>query len=227
MSKKKTSNANVAYLKKNFNAYQLGKRLLEETNKSRSLHGGYVDLQKVKDLIEAGANIEAYDDGDGFGDVDFSTPLLHAVDGDDIELATILLDAGAKLTASSMSGTPLIVACHRGNLEMAELLLKYNADVNDSHMINYTALMTACYKGDPRIVQFLLSNGADASVRNGQQETAEDIAIRTGHSECAALVKNWLLTKNIQKVSEQIEQGISKRILRDKRHHLKPKPPKA
>eukprot|EP01105_Mastigella_eilhardi_P004655 TRINITY_DN1621_c0_g1_i1.p1 TRINITY_DN1621_c0_g1~~TRINITY_DN1621_c0_g1_i1.p1 ORF type:complete len:855 (+),score=180.12 TRINITY_DN1621_c0_g1_i1:37-2601(+) len=101
-------------------------------------------------------------------------PLHCAAAGGSAACAALLLDAGAKVDALSrdQGSTPLLLACDKGHVEVAGLLLErgadaniargseYDADVPSAHM-GSTPLIVACAAGNAALVRLLLSAGAD------------------------------------------------------------------
>lgn len=58
------------------------------------------------------------------------TPLMLAVESQNVQLATLLLTNGAKVNAATAKAclTPLHLSCRTGNLEMTQLLVDRRAD---------------------------------------------------------------------------------------------------
>ena len=82
-----------------------------------------VDISKVQDLIERGADVEAKTN-------DGHTPLHWASRNNRIEIAKLLLDRGADLEAKDVDGrTPLNYASEFDKIEIAKLLLDRGADL--------------------------------------------------------------------------------------------------
>ena len=80
--------------------------------------------------------------------VDGMTALHWAVYHDDVELAKILLQRGAKAAVENRYGvTPLYLACLNGNPRLVEELLRAGADPNTARAGGETALMTAARTG--------------------------------------------------------------------------------
>ena len=73
------------------------------------------------------------------------TPLLFACGNGNLEIGTLLLDAGAAVDAARWSGdTPLMAAVHAGNEALARLLVERGARVNVAeHRMGQTPLMWA------------------------------------------------------------------------------------
>ncbi len=67
--------------------------------------------------------------------------------------------------------TPLILACYRGNTEVAKLILEHKANVNANSPMG-TALMAATVKGDVSMVELLLKYHPDVNLSDAQGITA-------------------------------------------------------
>lgn len=90
-------------------------------------------------------------------------PLHFAAGNGHIEIVTLLLDAGAKVDAKSLTRqTPLYCAAEKGHLSAAEVLVSRGATVNmicDSG--GDTPLTAACYGNHISMVSYLLAQGAN------------------------------------------------------------------
>lgn len=105
------------------------------------------------------------------------TPMLFAARQGDVEVARLLLDAGADVNDRAPDGASvLVVAVHSGHRTLAAFLLEHGANPNAAGA-GYSALHAAVLVGDLEMVEALLANGArpDAQVtlatkvtRNGQ-----------------------------------------------------------
>ncbi|MCY1240479.1 Ankyrin repeats (3 copies) [compost metagenome] len=67
--------------------------------------------------------------------------------------------------------SPLILACYRGNIEVAQFLMQQVKDINTASGMG-TALMAATVKGNVEIVKKLLENKADPNIRDSNGTTA-------------------------------------------------------
>ncbi|VEP13406.1 Ankyrin [Hyella patelloides LEGE 07179] len=110
-------------------------------------------------LLERGADINLRIK-DKLGDfVANLTPLHAAIKTEQIEIAKILLEAGADVNAKSIGElelTTLQGAAAKGNLDLIRLLVKYQADLNAKDNIhNYTPLDWAKEFGQPAAVELL------------------------------------------------------------------------
>ncbi|MBQ7170379.1 MAG: ankyrin repeat domain-containing protein [Synergistaceae bacterium] len=104
---------------------------------------GSGNVQKVKEAIMNGANVNAKID---YGDTAFNygvTGLMSAAMKGDTETAELLLKHGADVNKDGYDMTALMHATFYGHTEIAELLLKYGANINAKDWEGNTALMYA------------------------------------------------------------------------------------
>jgi ankyrin repeat protein len=116
--------------------------------------------------------------------VDGMTALHWATYHDDLEIAELLVRAGAHVKAANRYGvTPLSLACTNGSGAMVELLLKAGADPNAPLPGGETPLMTAARTGALASVKALLARGATVDSKdNGRGQTALMWAAAEGHA---------------------------------------------
>jgi ankyrin repeat protein len=99
-------------------------------------------------------------------DADGTTALHWAVHQDDLELASLLVDAGASVAATNRYGVPpLYLAAENGSAPMVRALLELGADPNGALPEGETALMMAARTGDVATLEALLEAGADPNAR--------------------------------------------------------------
>ena len=68
------------------------------------------------------------------------TPLMHAAEAGNLDLATLLIQNGADVNAIDQTGkTPLMYAAEAGNLDLATLLIQNNADFTKENTSGKTA----------------------------------------------------------------------------------------
>ena len=99
--------------------------------------------------------------------IDGTTALHWAVRADDLDLADMLIRAGAKVSAATREGvTPLQLAAMNGNAAMLVKLIKAGADPNAA-LTQYgdTALMMASRTGKTDAVAALLETGAQVNAK--------------------------------------------------------------
>jgi ankyrin len=118
------------------------------------------DAAAVRALLQkkAGVNVPQ---------VDGTTALHWAVRADDLELADILIRAGAKVAVANREGvTPMQLAAMNGSAAMLRRLLSAGADPN-TPLTQYgdTALMMASRTGNPDAIRVLLESGANVNAK--------------------------------------------------------------
>jgi ankyrin repeat protein len=112
---------------------QLTQELIEELNKDWDV----VDMSKVQDLLDRGADVKAKDE---WG----QTPLHRASIENHIETAKLLIEAGADVKAKDKWGaTPLHWASVKNSIELAVLLIEKGADVGAKDNDGWTPLYVA------------------------------------------------------------------------------------
>ena len=126
------------------------------------------DRTTVRALLKEGADVNAAM-GDGM------TALHWAAKKGDVELAQMLLYAGANVKAMTRLGgyTPIIMASETGNAAMIDMLLKSGADAKIATSNGTTPLMLAAVAGRADAIKLLLDAGADPNAtENARGETA-------------------------------------------------------
>ena len=89
--------------------------------------------------------------------VDGATALHWAAHWNDLQIATLLIRAGADVNATDDHGvTPLSLACLNANAAMVDGLLKAGARADSALASGETALMTAARTGQMDAVKLLL-----------------------------------------------------------------------
>src|SRR6266704_1398083 len=117
------------------------------------------DKDAVRSLLQKKADVNTTQ-------VDGTTALHWAVRADDVEMADLLIRAGANASAANREGVmPMQLAAINGNPTMIEKLIK--AGANPSAPLSKfqdTALMLAARTGKTDAVRVLLDNGAQVNV---------------------------------------------------------------
>src|SRR5215813_1544052 len=145
------------------------------------------DKETVRSLIKQAVDVNAAQ-GDG------TTALHWAALNGDMEMAQLLIYAGANLKATTRLGgyTPLYLAAKNGNVPVMDVLLKGGADPKSSAVDGLTPLMMAASSGNAAAVELLIKQGADVNAKeteNGQ--TALAFAAAFNRSEAIQmLLKN-------------------------------------
>jgi len=99
----------------------------------------------------------------------------------------LLVAAGANVNTSGW--TPLAYAAFNGHLEIASLLVKARADVNQASENGTTPLIAASRGGHIEVVKLLLANKADPTKALVSGETALDIALKNANTDIADLLR--------------------------------------
>ncbi len=120
------------------------------------------DRNTVRTLIAQKADVNAAA-GDG------TTALHWAADKNDVEMAKMLIGAGASVKATTRVGslTPLMLAAKNGNADVMKVLLEAGADASAADEHGTTVLMMAAGAGNPDGVRALIQHGADVNAREG------------------------------------------------------------
>jgi ankyrin repeat protein len=118
------------------------------------------DKEAVRSLLKQRGDVDAAQ-GDG------TTALHWAAFRDDLEMAKMLLAAGANVKAATREGaiTPLFMACTNGNAAIVEALLNAGAGPNSVNANGTTALMTSAASGSVDAVKVVLAHGADVKAK--------------------------------------------------------------
>jgi ankyrin repeat protein len=114
------------------------------------------DRDGVKRLLGEAADVNAAQ-GDGM------TALHWAAMNGDVDLARMLLFAGANIKATTRLGnyTPLYLAARQGRATLVPVLIQAGADPKEGSRTGTTALMVAAESGSVETVAALLDAGAD------------------------------------------------------------------
>jgi len=107
------------------------------------------------------------------------TPLYIAISKGYTDIALTLINTPTNTTSTTsnlptsqltkrttVGGTVLMVACARGQCDIASALIEAGAEINVQDNQLWTALMKAADKGHVEVVNLLLRSGADASVKD-------------------------------------------------------------
>ena len=138
------------------------------------------NILEVHDLLLKGAYIETRDSNG-------ATPLLLAVETDNLTMAKLLLSykADANRSTNTTLFSPLIIAIeNRSNLELIKLLLDHGANANQPDYENMMPLHVAVEKEDIRVINMLLDCGADVNADSHcNPSTALGMAIKQASLE--------------------------------------------
>jgi cytochrome c len=109
--------------------------------------------------------------------------LVDLAKNGDVAGVTTALDNGAAVDEIDGGVTALYIACEKGNLELARLLVSRGADVNIVVRLQRTPLYGALMGGYADIVGLLLENGADPN-QVAKSQPPLHIAAQNGCLQC-------------------------------------------
>ncbi|HEY1912375.1 MAG TPA: ankyrin repeat domain-containing protein [Vicinamibacterales bacterium] len=138
----------------------------------------------LRAALKDGGDVNAAQ-GDGM------TPLHWAAVRNDVEMADLLMYAGANVKATTRIGgyTPLLVAAKTGNAKVIETLIKHGADPDRTTANGTTALMLAAGAGDAEAVRVLTYYSTNVNARESVKgETALDFAAASGRTEAIRIL---------------------------------------
>jgi len=173
------------------------------------------DRATVRALLQQGIDVNAAQGG--------GTTALHwAARANDVEMAEMLLYAGANVRATTRLGahTPLLFASKHGNASMVETLLAAGADASDATTTGATVLMFASASGSIESVRLLLDREPDVNAResSGGQTALMFAAANGRHPVIEVLIERGadvsLLTDviDVPTLNKAIQDGFKKRL---------------
>jgi len=158
------------------------------------LHVAY-DKETVEILLESGAKLN---------DANFwATPLAIAVKAKDKERVRLLLEHGADVNDTNLLGEtalfwvgkkwdpmrhPAIKFLQDPDVEIAQVLLDYGANIHHTDVNFGTALLSIVERGDVPTIKLLLEKGANAAVRTRKGLTPLHVAAEEGWPEILKLL---------------------------------------
>lgn len=134
-------------------------------------------VSTVNFLIGEGADLNKIDSRRNY-------PLLVAIEGRNLKIIQILLNAGADINYKSGLMTPLMKVAEMGTVEILDLFDKKKLKINLA-LSGSTALYVACSKNRSEIVERLLQMGADINISNPFHGSPLMIAIKNQHYDVA------------------------------------------
>lgn len=147
-----------------------------------------LDLARVKELLDKGADPNEYSKNGLF-------PLFRAVDSENTEIASLLIQHGANVKQRTKVGpaffSSIVGPCQDGHLEMVKLLIENGVDVDVKEFRDFTPLRIAARNGHADIVQYLVEKGATIDTRAMDGATPLEHAAAKGHTD----IVKYLLEK--------------------------------
>jgi ankyrin repeat protein len=123
-------------------------------------------------------------------DVNGYTALASAASRGHLSIAKLLISSGASVnTVTGEKNTILMLAVLSGKNEIIDFLLTTDIDIDAKNFAGDTALILASAIGQEAAVGSLIKAGADILARNLDDQNAYQIAINSGHTKIADLIK--------------------------------------
>jgi len=120
---------------------------------------------------------------------DGSSPLHLASRGGHVDLARMLVERGAEVSAETKHGsTALHFASYNGHMDLSQILIEYNADVSAQRKDGWAVLHLASLNGHIDLARMLVEYGADVSVRHKDGWTALHVASLCNHVDLARML---------------------------------------
>lgn len=143
------------------------------------------NLEATIALLDAGANPDLKPpENIALGGWTPSTPLSCAAREGESEIATLLLERGARVNIADGDGnTALKFFSKAGNDNLVRTLLNSGADPSLVDQEGWSPLMSASYEGCLSTVKILLEAGADANLESSEGLSALDLALEAAQEE--------------------------------------------
>jgi hypothetical protein len=160
------------------------------------------NLERVKQLVEGGANIEE-PTGNGM------TALLFASLNGRFEILVYLVEHGANMAhISSIGMTALLYACTHTNLSSVTYLLEHGARITERSEDGKTALLHAAEHTNLEIIEHLLSSEGGVSITETDNGGNTALLLAAGKF-CPPILVQWLLEYGGAKITDTNNEGAS------------------
>jgi hypothetical protein len=162
------------------------------------------DLERIKQLVEGGANIDELD-------TDGQTALSWACYEGYYDIVVYLAEHGANVAFADSSGTTALhLACTEGNLPTVKFLLEHGANITERDSEGMTALLCAARNGSLQVVQHLLSSEGGASITETDNAGNTALLLAAGISiNCHPAIVQWLLEYGGALITDTNDNGAS------------------
>uniref|UniRef100_A0A8C1XD09 Ankyrin 2a, neuronal n=1 Tax=Cyprinus carpio TaxID=7962 RepID=A0A8C1XD09_CYPCA len=113
----------------------------------------------------------------------------------------------------SQSGlTPLHLAAQEDRVQVAEILVKHEANVDQQTKLGYTPLIVACHYGNVKMVNFLLQNGANVNAKTKNGYTPLHQAAQQGNTHIINVLLQHGAKPNAVTMNGNTALSIAKRL---------------
>ncbi|MDF7809140.1 ankyrin repeat domain-containing protein [Pontiellaceae bacterium B12219] len=139
-------------------------------------------VEAVEILLNSQAKVDARDRL-------FRTPLMRAIEEDNLPMAGNLINFGSDVNAFDQRGdTALHLAVRRRNPEMVRLLLKHGSDPTIFNFTHFTPLHIAASAGQDELVELFMDDASLVGLYDDGDRTPFDMAIQSRAYETATLL---------------------------------------
>ena len=137
--------------------------------------------------------------------------LLYSAFRGNLEILNKLIELGADISITNASGLNALHLAAQGNYPhiIVNLIEKYGMDVNSRDNKGNTALHWGVYKNNRQAVDYLIYFNVDTNLKDNDDETALDIAIKNGNDYFVKKFNddyNVLINKRLEESKENQEQ---------------------
>ncbi|PAA53926.1 hypothetical protein BOX15_Mlig012391g1, partial [Macrostomum lignano] len=179
---------------------------------------GKGQMEIVKMLLDAGANLFANMDSMGPDQTEFSVSCLHtAVVMDHAGIGQLLLDRGVDVNVCTSSGlTPLHYAASWGHDAFAKLLLSRGATVDAvGEQFMATPLIYAARRDKHTTMRLLLEHGANPNHQDKQGYTALHWCLTFNHVDSLDVLLNCGRKLDVNLISQKVDhrRGVTALVL--------------
>jgi uncharacterized protein len=146
-------------------------------------------LREVERIILKDKTKIIEDSADGYSPMHLASWFGHT------EVVKLLAQKGGHISGVSTHPskvTPLISAVAGKHTEVAEYLIKAQADINAKQKGGITALHSAANNGHAAMIKLLVDNGADKTIKTDDGKTAADIAKEKGFTQIVDFLEGRL-----------------------------------
>ncbi len=162
----------------------------EEGENAVHLAADFASADVMKLLLAKDRHLAALSDRSGWtplGSVCFDS---ERVAEEAVEIARLLLDAGADIEQGSIDRTPLLLACENGHPELVSFLLQRGANANAADEDGRTCLHWACRNGafGREMIPALVKAEANVAEETYDGDNALDLALQSGYAMAEALL---------------------------------------
>jgi hypothetical protein len=162
------------------------------------------NLERVKQLVEDGANIDESNDAG-------MTALSLASKNGEFEVVVYLVEHGANVAHAIFDQfrmTALHFASGGGDLPTVKYLLEHGARITERDNEFTTALLHAAENGSLEVLQYLLSSEGGASITESDDEGNTALLLAAGW-DCYPVMVQWLLEYGGTQITDTNNAGDS------------------